>query len=66
MEPTVVVEIKIRLTNTGQVLVEGPMENKVVFYGLLEVAKETAVEFNKQAERLVQPVGLFPAGVPRS
>lgn len=60
MEPKVVAEIKIQLTDTGQVLVTGPMENKVVFYGLLEVAKETSVAFNKAAENRVQPATFMP------
>lgn len=39
----------------NQVQVTGPIENKLVFLGLLEIAKETALEYHrKAAARTVQ------------
>lgn len=63
--PNVLQQIQITLTDDGQVAVNGPLENKMLFYGLIEVAKETCYDYNKQAERRIQPA---PMGlvVPRA
>ncbi len=39
-------EILITVTAQGQVNVKGPIENKVMAYGLLEVAKEAIAAFH--------------------
>jgi len=54
--PKLVAEMKISMDEAGQVQVEGPLDNKILFYGLLEVAKETCVAHHKNKERLVQPI----------
>ena len=41
------VTIKIMLSN-GQIKVEGPIHDKVLCYGLLELAKESIQDWNKQ------------------
>lgn len=53
--PQPVLTITIVLSDDGTVNVNGPLESKMAFYGLLEIAKETCSEFNKNAERRVQP-----------
>lgn len=48
------VTITVVLTEKGQVLVTGPLENKIFMLGLLEMAKDAVLKFT--------PV---PAGAPR-
>lgn len=58
--PKLAVEIRITLDTAGNIRVEGPMEQKIVFFGMLEIAKQTAVKFNEDAAKKVQ---LAPAGL---
>jgi hypothetical protein len=48
-------QILITLEDDGRVNVNGPLENKLLCYGLLEVAKETIVIFQQQMAKKVQP-----------
>jgi hypothetical protein len=43
-------QITITLTDAGSVEVNGPMENAILFNGLLEVAKESGTQYRKQLE----------------
>lgn len=62
--PTIA-EIHITMDDKGQIQVNGPLENKLLMYGLLETARDVVVEHNANlAKRLVQPVTLgLPAGL---
>lgn len=42
------IEIKITLQDDGQVLVTGPVQDAVLFNGLLELAKQVGVDARKQ------------------
>lgn len=56
-------EMKILLDDAGQIQVTGPIDNKLVSFGLLELAKEAIAKHNEQREqRRVQLA--MPAAVP--
>jgi hypothetical protein len=49
-------QLVITLDEAGQVSVQGPIEQKIVCYGLLEVARDAIAEHHARlAQRLVQP-----------
>jgi hypothetical protein len=50
----------ITVHDNGQLEVSGPLENKIVCYGLLEAARDAVQQHHDQAKRLVQPVSLVP------
>lgn len=58
-------ELKIVVDDSGAVQVSGPIDNKVVAYGLLEVAKEAIATHHLQSQNKIQPA---PAGliIPRT
>lgn len=62
-KPQIVAELIIRMDDTGNVSVSGPMENRMLIYGLLEVTRDTIVEFHAAAKKnIVQaPPGLANA-----
>jgi len=43
--------VQIVMDNEGHVSVSGPLENKVLMYGLLELAKEVVVAYNTNKAR---------------
>lgn len=51
------VQMIISMDETGQVEVNGPIENKVVALGLLEVAKDAIIKFHDKSsdERRIVP-----------
>lgn len=52
----IVAELKITMDDAGGVAVEGAIDNKLLAYGLLEVAKESICRHHEQAQRKVQPI----------
>lgn len=48
--------IVITLDDTGRLNVDGSIDNKLIAYGLLELAKEAIVAHHAAQERKVQPV----------
>lgn len=46
--------LKVILTDEGQVSVEGPLENKLICIGLLELAKEAVKNYN--SSQIIRPV----------
>jgi hypothetical protein len=63
IEPTTTVQIIINYDKqTGQCGVSGPVNNKQLMYGLLELAKDAVREFvaKSQDEKRVQPVSIIP------
>ena len=48
-------EIKITLDEKGQVLVTAPFDNKIICYGLLEVAKDVVRDFKPSP--IIKPTG---------
>ena len=57
------VSLQIGLTHEGSVAVSGPIENKILVYGLLEAAKEAIRHFHEQNQKRVQPVSILPPGI---
>lgn len=49
------VELKITIDDAGQLNVNGPIANKMMCYGMLEVAKDAIRETHERNQRLVQP-----------
>ncbi len=54
------VTVTITMDDSGAVNVNGPLDNRVLLYGLLELAKDTVQRWNDEHERKVQPVTLMP------
>lgn len=56
--PNVVAKLEITMTDTGQVSIVGPIENQLLAYGMLEIARNLVYDTNKKREesRIVQPV----------
>jgi hypothetical protein len=51
-------EVTLTITmnmQNGQVSVSGPIDNKLMAYGMLASAKDAIYDYGKQQERLVQP-----------
>lgn len=58
------VQLTITLDDTGQISLAGPLDNKLVCYGLLELAKEAVQKIHDQAQRRVHlaPAAAVPLG----
>ena len=59
------VKIEINLEDTGAINVTGPLEDKVLMYGLLEVAKTVVASYQVPKDKIVKvPPGakLFELG----
>jgi len=51
-------------TDTGKIGVNGPIQDKVGCFGVLEVAKDAIREYHRaQEENRVQPVSVVPPGL---
>ena len=61
MEANIVAQLAITLTAEGQVLVNGPIDNKLLALGLLECAKDAVLKHCDAAEK--RAIVLAPAGV---
>lgn len=48
-------QLTITLNERGQINVQGPIQNKLMCYGLLELAKDAIAEFHVQQAQKVQP-----------
>ncbi len=54
------VELKITMDDAGNVGVNGPIENLILVYGLLEIARQSVQKHQESKSNLVQPVsGMF-------
>ena len=53
-------ELIIRIDDAGQLSVSGPIDNKIVCYGLLEAARDAVQAHHDQAKKLVHPAVLVP------
>lgn len=61
--PQIAVRLTITMYANGQVNVDSgsmPLTNRVMLYGLMEMAKDAIQEACKTVENKVQPVSLFP------
>jgi hypothetical protein len=57
--PRVVAEFKVSLTDAGQIQVEGPIEQRMLAYGMFSVAMDVVRETSQQTNK----VQLAPAGL---
>lgn len=48
-------QLVITLDDNQKLDVKGPIQNKLVVFGMLELAKEAIIKFHDQAEQRVQP-----------
>lgn len=53
-------ELKIIRHDDGSLAVTGPIDDKIVAYGLLECARDAITEHHLQKARLVQPATVMP------
>lgn len=49
-------ELKIILDDNGNVKLEGPVDNKLLCYGLLEIAKDTISIYHQNAAQRIHSV----------
>jgi hypothetical protein len=57
------VTITITIDDAGRFGIQGPLENKVVCYGMLEAGKDAVRQFNEkqtQGRPLIAPVSVIP------
>jgi len=54
------VEMKIVLDDNGQCRVEGPIDQKIICYGLLELAKEAIHLHHVNNDRRIVPASIMP------
>ncbi len=58
-------KIEIILDDQGNIAVNGPFDNPIFCYGLIELGKQSIIEhLHKQRDRLVQPVSMLPPSFP--
>lgn len=51
------IQLIVTMTDTGQVGVQGPIDNPILCYGLLEIARQSIqAHIQKKGENLIQPV----------
>ena len=50
--------LKITVTRDGQIGVEGPLENKLLCMGILEMAKDAIKAYDPKKIQLVRPVSV--------
>ncbi len=55
------VELRIVLDDHGRIAVTGPIENQLLCYGLLEMARDAIATNAQQQQRLVQPATALPS-----
>jgi hypothetical protein len=55
MEP--VATITLTLRKNGELDVSGPTANRLVFLGMLELARDSVNHYHHEASKLVQPAG---------
>ena len=58
------VELKITINEAGQLGITGPIADKMLCYGLLEMAKEMIQEHARKNQSLITPVTMAPPKFP--
>ena len=56
--PNIVAELKISMDDAGNISVNGPIDNQLLSYGLLEVAKDVIKQHAAENARKIQPAPL--------
>jgi hypothetical protein len=62
-QPNIVAQLSITMDDQGQLSVTGPIDNKMLAYGMLELAKEVVCERGKEAERRIKLAPASMAGM---
>lgn len=59
---SVQLELRITVSNTGEIRVYGPIQNKILCYGLLEIAKDIIKTYKpeEQSDIIVPQVAIVP------
>ncbi len=60
-KPQIVAELNIKMDVGGNVSLEGPMENRMICYGLLSVARDMIFEMHMKEGDKPKKVQLAPA-----
>lgn len=62
INPDVMAEFTIKVFKDGNVNISGPIQNKVLSLGVLELAKKAVIDFNpaKDGGGLIVPLGGIP------
>jgi len=53
-------KLVILLLDNGKVEVNGPLHDKILCYGLLEIAKDVVKSYNIQSKIMTTPIMLHP------
>lgn len=53
-QPQIRAQFNISLDDAGQIAVQGPIENELLFMGIVEMAKKAVIEHNRAAQKLIQ------------
>ena len=53
-------KLVITLLNSGKIEVNGPLHDKILCYGLLEIAKDVVKSYNIQSKIMTTPIMLHP------
>jgi hypothetical protein len=53
-------QLLITREDNGQIRVEGPINDKMFAYALLEAARDAIYDFHKQNENRIQPASFVP------
>jgi hypothetical protein len=60
------VQLIVTLDDNGSVNINGPIQNALLCFGLLEMAKVAINNYAEQNKRLIQPVaGVLPTQLPK-
>jgi hypothetical protein len=52
--------LTITLEEDNRVSVDGPLDNRILCYGLLKMAEEALYEYGKNSQKRIQPAGVMP------
>lgn len=53
MDTPIVAQLAITMDETGRISVNGPIDNEILAYGLLEKARQAIYEHNQQKKRSI-------------
>ena len=53
-------KLVILLLDSGKIEVNGPLQDKILCYGLLEIAKDVVKSYNIQSKLMTTPIMLHP------
>lgn len=57
------VEIRITVSNEGEIRVHGPIQDKILCYGLLEIAKDVIRNYKVESQQIIVPQIVPPQNI---